>query len=428
MWQNNVGTSVLWETFYNVPANQRLDQAPIAQQSSDNYRQLWMFNIKQATGYIQMLTQWSGSARTNWPLNWGPGRIANIVGVAPISGSNFTYTAPTQYQNVMIQRVGDANNGMGLYLINDLANDYTHTIIRYNDVDNTNATLQTINAIPATLNSTGTGWLLPGTTSTNGGAARGTAAQTGTNLKISSQTFVDPTTSTGRAWYTPFFDQHHTYQPFFYQWNTVTDFFSRSQDVIVDWRGTGTQWAATGTQFHFFQPDNISGGTAATTYGMSRPWYNETFTVTAGNTTTRYLTLFQLHGSGSTYDNDTRLRTFITFQVDAVNPKLLVRHSQVIIPWTPKNIIWLSDDKLLLGVFGHNFFNIYTFQQATGWSCTASLPFRFESVGRDGMGRIWAVDPGPFYYGRLIVNLQHVRATGSAVSVNQPTYTVDVAL
>ena len=406
MWQNNVTTSVLWETFFNVPPSQTLDKSTIAQQGSDNYRHLWMYNIRPATGFIQMVTQWSATPRNNWPTNWGPGRIANWYGAVPNASSNFTYTAPTQYSDVMIQRIGNASNGEGLFILNGLSNDHNHTIIRYNDVSNSITTLQTITSAPypsagaSGASSTSSGWLLPGTTTTNMGGTRVTTT-TGTNLKICSQTFIDPTTSTGRAWYTPFFDLGSTYQPFYYQWNTTTDFFTRSNDVIVDWRGTGTQWLATATQWHFFRPDNVSAGSFQTTYGMQRPWVNETFTVTSGTTSTRYLTLMQLHGSGSAYDNDHLYRTFVTFKVDAVNPKFLVRHSQVIIPYTPKNIIWLSDDKLLLGVFGYNFFNIYTFYESTGWTQTASLPYRFDAVGRDSMGRIWAVDPGPFWYGRL---------------------------
>jgi len=421
MVYNNANPAMYYEVFYNSGA-QKLDLATISQSSSIAYRQTWMNNIRNSTGYIQCITQASGSTRTAYPQTWGPGRIRNFLG-----GSGFTVENSTLYNSQMIQRIGDSTAGLGLFLLNNVSNDHTQTIIRYDDSANAITTIQTINAVPypsagaSGANTTSTGWLLPGTTTTNMGGARSFTVTT-TNIKVSSQTFVDPSTSTGRAWYTPFFDLGVTYQPFYYQWNTATDLFSRSNDMIVDWRGTGTQWAATATQWHYFLPDNVSGGTLDQTYQLSRPIWNETWTVTAGSTTTRYLMLMQLHGNGVAYDNNHLLRTFVTFQVDAVNPKYLVRHSQLIIPYTPKNVIWLNAEHTLIGVFGLNQFNIYSFNQDTGWGLTVQLNNRFDAVGLDAFNRIWAVEPGPFGgYGRLHL-LSSAVPSNLTINLFEPSY------
>jgi hypothetical protein len=76
-------------------------------------------------------------------------------------------------------------------------------------------------------------------------------------------------------------------------------------------------------------------------------------------------------------------------------------HSNVVIPQTPKNIVWLDDDHTTLGIFTHTAFYIYKFVAATGWTPVSTHPFQFSAVGRDSRGRIWAVDNGPLAAGRI---------------------------
>jgi hypothetical protein len=319
-----------------------------------------------------------------------PGRIRNILAgtTTPV------WEATTAIASISLQFIGLATDGNTLFLSNSLANDHTQIFLKYNDVSNTTTTLQTINAVP-------------GVSGTSGGGNRASAFGN-TLIKMSSRTFPNNVTPANRDWYTPFLDINGRYHPLYYQWNRTTDTFTRNTDITVNW-GDGN------TQDTFWLPDTLSIGYNATAQVNSRLWYNESFTVTAGETTTRYLTLFQLHGSGTAYDAQPRMRTFVTFTVNAADRKVLTYHSSVIIPETPKNIVWLDDTLTTFGVFAWNNFYIYSFNQTSGWVLTNTLPFRFDAVGRDGLGRIWAVDSGPLTYGRLHLITPAIPATVSVV-------------
>ena len=108
----------------------------------------------------------------------------------------------------------------------------------------------------------------------------------------------------------------------------------------------------------------------------------------------------QLHGGGGIYDNLATYRTFPTYRISATDPKQMTFVSKIEVPATPKNIVWLSDDKTIIGIITHSALYIYTFSAASGWAQTGNFPFQFWAVGRDNLGRVWAVDPGPGW-GRL---------------------------
>lgn len=382
-----VAGSPTYQTRYNVVGE--IDFQPPTKYSSLNYYQSWAMYWRQSTGnLIHIFNNYGTTADTNWPWHLCPGRIQNIL-TGPGVGT-VTYGVPTSYQNVMFQFLGPSSNGQAIFLNNSVDNDHTQLLMRYNDVDNTITTLATFNAAVTA-------------GGTNAGGSRGTAYGN-TLVKFSSKTFADPTSSGNTAWYTPFVDVNGFFHPHFFQWNRTTDAFTRNTNITVNWGAgvnQGTNWL----------PDTISAASSSTTYLIQRFWYNETFTVSG----TRYLTLIQCHGSGAVYDTEPKYRTFVTFSIDAADPKILNYHSRVIIPVTPKNIIWLNDDRTQMGVFTWNNFYIYTFSAANGWSQTANLPFRFEAVGRDLTGRIWAVDGGPYAYGRLHLITPAVPTTISLV-------------
>jgi hypothetical protein len=96
------------------------------------------------------------------------------------------------------------------------------------------------------------------------------------------------------------------------------------------------------------------------------------------------------------------MRTFLTYTVDPDNFRALTFHSSLVIPQTPKNIVWLADDHTVMGVFTHSYFYIYIFDSTTtGWRLLSSYNNQFGAVGRDRQGRIWAQDAGPQNGGRL---------------------------
>jgi hypothetical protein len=383
----NAVSSIVYQTRYNVVGE--MDFQPPTKHSSLNYYQSWAVYWRPSTGnMIQIFNNYNSSNDTNWPWHLCPGRIQNILTGPGVS--TLTYAAPTSYQNVMFQFLGASTNGQAIFLNNSLDNDHTQLLMRYNDVDNTITTLATFSSAVTAAG-------------TNAGGSRGTA-HGNTLTKFSSKTFADPTSAGNTAWYTPFVDSNGNFHPHFFQWNRTADTFTRNSNITVNW-GAGTNQSTN------WLPDTISAASSSTSHLIQRFWYNETFTVSG----TRYLTLIQCHGSGAVYDTEPKYRTFVTFSVDAADPKILNYHSRVIIPVTPKNIIWLNDERTLMGVFTWNNFYIYSFNAVGGWSQTANLPYRFDAVGRDLLGRIWAVDGGPYTYGRLHLITSAVPTTVSLI-------------
>ena len=386
-------------------------------------------------------------------------------------GSAFSVTTPaplfvTGVANVLCQFIGvsSVNNGQALMLHNNVADDYTQTIYRYNDSTNVSTTLNSYTLAPATLSTTtllgsylisnyhntATGsitvtctspsatvtgyiignvlnvtaavapnYVLIGKTISGTGVIVGTTiTATGTNVtssiggirvapflpKIASSTFVDLSTSTSvRGFYVPYFDVNGTYQPFYYQWNLGTDNFVRNQDIKVVY--------SSGNMLTYWAAETVSSTSVNRIDGMQRARYNESFIYNG----VRYLTFMQLHGASAAMDANALQRTFMTYTVNTATYKTLTYHSSVTIPTTPKNIVWLNDARTLLGVFGHSAFWIYNFTSA-GWTLTRTENYQFSAVGRDSQGRIWGVDTGPLGGGRIhLITADAVPATISLV-------------
>jgi hypothetical protein len=132
----------------------------------------------------------------------------------------------------------------------------------------------------------------------------------------------------------------------------------------------------------------VGGDVGGRGYGHQRAWYNETFV--ANNT--RYLTFMQLHGAGVIWDLQPKMRTFVTFSIDESTPTTLNFHSALVLPETPKNIAWLNDAHTSVAVITKSAMLIYSFDTTNGWTLVSTTTGQFYSVGRDSLGRIWAVD------------------------------------
>jgi len=222
---------------------------------------------------------------------------------------------------------------------------------------------------------------------TNQGGDRGTSFG-GKIPKFASKTFTDLSTASTMGFYVPYIDKNGGFHPLYYRWNQLTDNFTRVTDITMVYPGTtfGSVWAY----------DTYSSTSIDTTYGMQRAWYTETFV----SSSTRYLIFMQLHGAGGLFDTSPSMRTFPTYTIDTSTYKTLTYSGKIEVPATPKNIVWLSDDRTILGVFCHANFYVYTFTSSSGWTQTGNFPFQFNAVGRDNMGRIWAQDTG-LGWGRL---------------------------
>ena len=206
--------------------------------------------------------------------------------------------------------------------------------------------------------------------------------------KFASKTFTDATTATTLGFYIPYVDAKGGFHPLYYRWNQSTDVFTRVTDITMIYPGTslGSVWSY----------DTYSASSLSLIYGMQRAWYTETFV----SSSTRYLIFMQLHGAGGVYDANPTMRTFPTYSIDTSTYKTLTYTGKIEVPATPKNIVWLNDDKTILGIFCHANFYVYTFSASSGWTQTGNFPYQFNAVGRDNTGRIWAQDTGPGW-GRL---------------------------
>lgn len=290
-----------------------------------------------------------------------------------------TTTSPTSSvtPNSTNQFVGvSLIDGLSITFSNSTTDDITQRFYKYNDAANTFSTLNTITATPGASGSS-----VGGNRTTTFGSYKS---------KFSSRWFTDPLTTNSRGFYVPYVDTNGNYAPFYYQWNTLTDSFSRNSNVTINWGGGNTQST-------FWTHDTTLTAVQSVDHGMQSVWYNETFTVGSN----RYLLFMQLNGAGGLLDSNPSACTFVCFSVSGADPRNLTYHSRIRVPVTPKNIVWLDDNRTTIGVFTHNNFYIYTFSEANGWTQTASLPFQFSAVGRDNLGRIWAVDPGPYQWGRV---------------------------
>lgn len=297
----------------------------------------------------------------------GPAFSAAPTFIAPVTSTALSNSS---------QFVGVSSaDGYAIFLQNSALNDYTQNFYKLVDTATqtvTNTVLTSVTAIPTAAGS-------------SSGADR--LLTFGGNLpKYASSTFAE--TGSVSGFYLPFIDNVGTYQPFYYQWNRSTDAFTRNSNVTVTY--------ASGTFASYFGVDTQSQTATGNVFGMNRLLWNETFTYSG----TRYVLFGQLHGGGGIYDGTPTQRTFVCYSVNAADPKLLTYHSSLVVPLTPKNIVWLNDARTTVGIITHTNFYVYAFNGTT-WTQTVNLPYQMSAVGRDNTGRIWATDVGPLGQGRL---------------------------
>lgn len=337
--------------------------------------QAWPVWFNPSTKNLIALTAGTGS----FPyLTQGPGRIRSTLDNTTV----LQYEFPAHVSNNSHQFIGVDSTGQSVWLRNAFSNDYLQTILRYDDVANTLTTLFTFSAIPPA-----------GGTSAGGNRANSFLVSP---IKFASKTFDNPVSQGNKAFYVPYFDIVGAYHPILMTWNRTTDVFERFTDITVNWGSTN--------QNDVWQPDSTTASAVSSAVCTQRFVYNEVFTALDDeNNELLFLTMFQTQGTGVTNDADFRRRTIVTFQVDQTDPKRLTYHSRIIVPRTIKNTLWLNDERTILGVVTWDNFYIYNFNPApgVGWQLSADLPYRFEAVGRDNLGRIWAVDGGPFNHGRV---------------------------
>ena len=341
-----------------------------------NY-QIWPLYRNPATNNIV----WGGqTAIFTTPNVIGPYSMRGLIqGPAWSPVPTFIAPATSTLLSYSSQFVGVSSaDGYAIFLENSALNDYTQNFYKLVDTATqtvTNTVLTSVSTVPVAAGSSA------------GGGASGRGLSFGGNLpKYASSTFAE--TGSVSGFYLPFLDNNGTYQPFYYQWNRSTDAFTRNSNLTVSY--------ASGAFATYFGVDTQSQTATGNAFGINRFLWNETFTYSG----IRYVLFGQLHGGGGVYDGTPTQRTFVCYSVDAGDPKLLTYHSSLVVPLTPKNIVWLNDARTTIGIITHTNFYVYDFNGTT-WVQTVNLPYQMSAVGRDNTGRIWATDVGPLGQGRL---------------------------
>ena len=333
--------------------------------------------------------------------NTGP--VAPTFGVKRInilSGARSGLAQPTTpgaplryYDNCTGQYIGKRADNKPYYLFTSNLNDHTHTILTHNAGDDT-----------VTVNFTLT--TSPGAAGKNKGGTRSTNIM-GRFNKYSSKTFQSTTNPQFYYWYTPYFDNSLNYFPFLFTWDKSSDNISRNNVSIT---GSATEGLSTLfggpwpsysgsipgliTQQYTDPTKAITGG-SANTAGLSCIQYNESF-LSGGN---RYLTLFTFTGQYNYYGSASTgtasangPRVVFTYQVNIADPSALTFHSSFTVPDNPKSVVFLNDQKTLVGIICDNSVVIYTWNNVDGWVLTTTIPGIFTSLGRDSTDRIWATE------------------------------------
>lgn len=341
------------------PTNELYEQSPTVSYVSGEYESPILATIEEAgTKWVSNITHYSHPGY-NGSAYHGLGRNK----MDDYTYANRTWSTTQRYQ-YNVQYIGKSTTtGKPLYLYNHQPNDYTQYITRHNVSSNTITDLHTFSSAPTA-------------SGTNYGGIRGTGSM-GLHVKWASKTFADPTSPGNVGFYLPYFDTNLNYHPFWFQWNKSTDVFTRNSDITI----TGNQ-SSTYFNSHY-------GATGANNM-MAAMFYNETF-VSGGN---RYLSLFPIHGSYQVHDNVPLARTVVTYAVDPTNPKALTHHSAVTIPSTPRNMVFLNDDRTMFGVICESAIYIYNWNNTDGWVLTTTYAGKFTSLGRDSTDRIWATEVG----------------------------------
>jgi hypothetical protein len=379
-----------YEVRYN-PASDLTGQAPTKAGLHTTYGGMMACWLNPVTG--RLVGVWrpgDNSANSKFAVATG-----NYRDIFTSGTTNIVLSSVNSVSYEVYQFIGVSNGGTAMFLRNSHTTDYAHIVYRYDDLTNTQTTMATLTAAPSA-----------GGTSAGGNRALNFGSYI---PKFSSKTFADPTSAGNVGWYTPYLDVNGKFHPFWYQWNKTTDTFTRNADITVNWGATN--------QDAVWSPDSVIGNTVDGAIAFSKAWVVETF-VASG---TRYLIFMQITGRNDAWDNLPRQRTFVTFSIDPTNPKSLTYHSSVTIPVTPKNFIWLNDSETSLGVITGTNFYIYNFSPANGWVLTSTLPYRFDAVGRDSLGRVWAVDSGPLQHGRVHL-LAPSLPTTTTVTMAQTSY------
>lgn len=280
-----------------------------------------------------------------------------------------------QKDNYYVQYIGRSlQTSKPLYLYNSIDNEHSQYIEQFDVGSDTCTQLHFFSAAPTT-------------TGTLYGGARGYST-IGKTANWGSKHFYKTGDSDTKIFYLPYFDANYDYHPWVFEWNQTNDTFTRLQATNITGDASTT---------HMSGQINKPGDHAS----FASCFFNETF-VNGGN---RYLSVMPVTSQHLGHDASDLARTFLSYSVSSSDATALTYHSKVIIPKTPRNMLFLNDANTLMGVLCKDVFYIYKWDNTNGWVKTGSIPGTFVAVGRDSTDRIWAYAASNEQWGEIhIIN------------------------
>ena len=199
--------------------------------------------------------------------------------------------------------------------------------------------------------------------------------------------FDDPRTADTKCFYKTWFDQYGDYHPFVITWDQTTDTFAQETDISI----TADKSSA---HANYLWTADTEDSTPTCT--VTQTW------VSNG---TRYVGYFPLDMT-QRKTADSAFKTCIVYEVDSANPKNLTYHGKLELTDTPRNMIWLNDDRTLLGFFFRNNFKMYVWNDVSGWTEASTIGETVHAMGRDSLDRIWyTTDTSTSTYDYADINL-----------------------
>ncbi len=198
-----------------------------------------------------------------------------------------------------------------------------------------------------------------------------------------SEHFDDPrgVAGTNRCFYTSYYDTYYNWHPQVVTWDRSTDTFAVEHDVTTD----------VNSSVHA----DLSTVPSDTTQYKTAQWSVTTWV----SDNQRYVSEFRVDGRYTYWDTNEGFRTWVTYAVDAANPKVLTYHSKITMPTTPRQWIWLNDSHTMIGVWFTSAFRVYAWNNSTGWTETTTVGGYIHECGRDSLDRIWYTKPSSVYGG-----------------------------
>jgi len=187
-----------------------------------------------------------------------------------------------------------------------------------------------------------------------------------------SSIFDDPRAAGKKCFYKTWFDQYGDYHPLLTTWTQADDTFVTETDISI----TGDKSTVHASLMSFSTEGT---GTNVGCPIHTEQWYSNS---------TRYVGYFPLD-SRQLFTSDTGWKTIIVYEVDSADPKALTYHSKLTLTDTPRNMIWLNDERTLLGLFFKNNFKMYVWNDVSGWTESAVIGQIVHAIGRDSLDRIW---------------------------------------